>query len=326
MDERQGVGVFLASKGCPYNCTYCSNHLLRKIYGKTGNAVRFRSVENVICEIEQVLSDYPFIHTIIFHDDILFLNRTWAETFAEKYPQKIGLPFICNARADVTDRHRVALLKKAGCTHVKFGLESGNETIRSEVLNRQMSNEQIQNAFSLCRQAGMATISFNMVGIPFETPLQVLDTIKLNAAIGVDMMQATIYQPYKGTRLAERCIEHNFIRSEDLGVSFFSPSVLKLDTLSPSQILMFKRYFTPLARVYGTLQRLPAALSSKTAAALDGLLSSKTTARFLNGFYRPLLRLKRFLVSLKERITSGPATGHPRTGTIDTPAGKGRGC
>jgi radical SAM superfamily enzyme YgiQ (UPF0313 family) len=287
-DEREGVAVFLASKGCPYSCTYCSNHMLRKIYGRGSKSVRFRSVDNVIAEIKQVLYDYPYFSTIIFHDDILFLKKRWAEEFSEKYRREINLPFICNARADVTNDDLVNLLKAAGCSYVKFGIESGNEEIRSNVLNRHMTNDQIMKAFALCKKAGLLTISFNMVGIPYETPNAILDTIKLNAAIGVNYMQASIYQPYQGTKLGELCRDQNFIESEELGPSFFSPTVLKLNGLHSSQILMFKKYFSPLARYYQMLKKLPATISKFLIGFSDRILCIELTSKALILIHDPL--------------------------------------
>ncbi|KPJ67937.1 hypothetical protein AMJ44_07040 [candidate division WOR-1 bacterium DG_54_3] len=304
LDEREGVAVFLASKGCPYSCTYCTNHLLRKIYGKGSKTVRFRSVDNVIAEIKQVLYNYPHINSIIFHDDILLLKRTWAEEFTEKYRSEINIPFICNARADVTDEAVVNLLKKAGCSHVKFGIESGNAEIRSRVLNRHMTNDQIKKAFALCRKAGLMTLSFNMVGIPYETPDTILDTIKLNASIGVNYIQATIYQPYQGTKLNELCREQNFYGSEGLGPSFYSPTVLKLNTLSPTQILMFKENFRALTRYYQVLQKLPTVLSHIAIRFSDKILSFNLTAHVLNLIHVPLnyLYLRCIQLKVKSKI------------------------
>ncbi len=290
-DEREGVAVFLASRGCPLNCTYCSNHALRKIYGKGSKTVRFRSVDSIIEEIKQVLHDYPFIKIVNFHDDILFLKKSWAEEFAEKYRREIKLPFICNARADVTNEATVNLLKEAGCYLVKFGIESGNENIRTGVLNRHMTNEQIKNAFALCKKAGIMTFSFNIVGFPYETPATVLDTIKLNATIGVNYLQATIFQPYQGTKLAEICREKNFMRTDDLGPSFFSASVLKLNALSSAQILMFKEYFRFLKRYYQMLYNLPRPLSHILIGISDRILSLNFTSQVLNLLFLPLNHL-----------------------------------
>jgi radical SAM superfamily enzyme YgiQ (UPF0313 family) len=151
----------------------------------------------------------------------------------------------------------------------------------------------------LCKKAGLLTLSFNMIGIPDESPSAVLDTIKLNAAIGVDIMQATIYQPYQGTKLGELCREHNLLRSEGLGPSFFSPTVLNLDTLSPSQILMFKKYFRALTRYYQLLQKLPPVLSQYAIRLSDKILSLNATSKILNILHVPFNYLYLRLLEIK---------------------------
>jgi radical SAM superfamily enzyme YgiQ (UPF0313 family) len=288
MEERQGVGTFLASRGCPYKCTYCSNQLLRTIYGSKGKPVRFRSVDNLIDEIKNATEHYPFIHTVNFHDDILFLYRKWAEEFAEKYSEEINLPFMCNVRADLTNDAVVKLLKKAGCILVKIGLESGNEEIRSKVLNRHSSNEQIKKVFALCKKAGLLTLSYNMVGIPYETPGTILDTIKLNASVSPNFMNVTIYQPYKGTKLGELCRRKGLVESREIGSTYFAPTILKLNTVTFSQISMFRNYFRRLMRYYRVLQKCPPFISDILIRASDKIFSLDLTAKMLNLIYPTL--------------------------------------
>lgn len=127
-----------------------------------------------------------------------------------------------------------------------------------------------------------------MVGIPYETPSAILDTIKLNAEIAVDTMQITIYQPYKGTQLAELCQEKGFVESLDLDTDFFSPSILQLDSVTPSHILMFRDYFKVLVRYYRALQKLPGSLSEAFIKRSDSILSAKLTPKVLNAAYIPL--------------------------------------
>ena len=299
--ERTGKLSFLVSRGCPYNCTYCCNHLLRNIYRSEGKSIRFRSVDNVIAEIKEVVEHYHFINTVNFDDDILFLKKEWAEEFTEKYSREINLPFICNARANLADKAEVELLKKAGCYHVKFGLESGNAYICNEILNRGLTIKQTKNAFALCKETGLITESFNMVGIPYETPSTIIDTIKLNAAIAVDKMQVSIYQPYKGTKLANLCQDQGFLASIDLKSDWFSPSVLKLNTISPSQVLMFRDYFKILVRYYQVFQWLPAGISKVAIRLSDRILSFVPTSKMLNLIYIPLNHLFRRIQVLRVR-------------------------
>jgi radical SAM superfamily enzyme YgiQ (UPF0313 family) len=294
--EREGRGSFMVARGCPYDCTYCCNHLVRKINDNTSGKVRYRSVDHVISEIQQVLRTYPFITRLIFDDDILFLNRKWSEEFAARYPAEVGLPFGCNARANLVDAPMMALLKRAGCYLIKFGVESGSETIVNDVLRRHLTNDDIRRAFALSREAGLTTESFNMVGIPYETPARILQTVKINAEVKVDQIQVTIYQPYQGTQLTELCRREGFLRSPtpaDLETDFFSPSEVRLDTLSPAQTLMFRNYFKILVRFYRVLFALPAPVSTVITRTSDALLKWRPAAPVLNACYVPLNRVFR---------------------------------
>lgn len=300
LSEREGRGTFMASRGCPHNCTYCCNQLIRNIYGNEGKPIRFKSVDYFIAEIKQGLKDYPFIKRIIFDDDILFLNRKWSEEFAEKYSREVHLPFMCNARADVTDQRLVDLLQKAGCYYVRFGLESGNEEIRYKILNRRMKNEQIEKAFSMCKKAGFTTFSYNIVGFPHETPSAILDTIKLNASIDVDVTHVTIFQPYPGTRLYERCREENLLEAKDLALDFCSPSILKLKTVSSSQVKMFRNYFRLFMGYYQLLEKLPGGISRVLVKLSDSVLSFRVTSHVLNFIYAPLFQV--YLIIAGKRL------------------------
>ena len=134
---------------------------------------------------------------------------------------------------------------------------------------------------------GLSTESFNMVGIPYDSPNTVLDTIKLNAAIKVDKMQVSIYQPYKGTRLADLCKKNKYIVSMDLEPDWFAPT-LKLDTISSDQVLMFRDYFKVLVRYYQFIGNMPRYLSRMFIKISDMFFETKKAAVLLNTLYIPL--------------------------------------
>lgn len=272
--EKQGTAIVMASRGCPYNCSYCCNHALRKSYGGLGSYVRFRSVSHLIEELKEIRGNYPFVKKFSFDDDILPLYHEWFERFVCEYKKVIGIPFACNIYPSLINRDVVRLLKEAGCWEIHIGIESGNDRIRNEVLGRNVSVEQIHHAFSLCKEAGIRLYSFNMVGLPSETMRQSLETVKLNALIGIDTPQVSIFYPYKGTKLYDICRDKGLL-TDKFVKSYFDDSTLHFDKLRRKQILFCMLYFRELIKVYHQLHRMKGLLSKIGIRLLDKLLCSR---------------------------------------------------
>ena len=237
-----GISLFMFTRGCPYNCSYCSNDALRKI--QEGKYVRFRSIDSCIQEIREVIDNYK-VKSIYINDDIFTLNKKFVFEFCEEYRTQIKLPFDINARVETITREMCKKLRNAGCQRVNIGIESGNPYIRDEVLNRKMSNEQIINAFCIARQAGLKTKSFNMVGVPHETPQRFQDTVKLNAEIKPDSVILSIFDPYPGTKLGVECRKKGWIDSKRMGEEFIprTDTILNLPGFPRDEILRCYRKF-----------------------------------------------------------------------------------
>ena len=242
IDSDFGTALFMFTRGCPYNCSYCSNDALRKI--QEGKYVRFRSVDSCIQEIKEVIDNYK-VKSIYIDDDIFTLNKKFVFEFCEEYRAQIRLPFDINARVETITREVCQELRKAGCRRVSMGIESGNPYIRNKVLNRRMSNEQIMNAFAIARQAGLKTKSFNMVGVPCETPQHFQDTVKLNAEIKPDSVILNVFDPYPGTKLEVECRKEGWIDFKRMREEFIArtDTILNLPCFSKEQILNCHKKF-----------------------------------------------------------------------------------
>lgn len=273
-DARLRRVVFMASRGCPYNCSFCSNHELRKIY--PGKYVRFRSVESIIAEAKEVVKEHSPRYAV-FHDDILTLNKKWLRLFATSWAEEVGLPFSCNSRVNLLDEEVVGALKEAGCFEISMGLESGNDFVRGQVLNRKMSNEEIKNAFALCRQYGIKTVSYNMVGLPFESMVEIMDTVKLNAMVKPDNLQVSIFYPFPRTRLYDVCKENGFLTDRRIN-SYFEDTVLEQPTIDKSQVRFAFQYFDVLVKMYSICYSLPKFLVKICEKVLDVVFSRKSVA------------------------------------------------
>lgn len=240
IDKQDGQATFIFSRGCLYNCSYCCNHVLTKIY--KGNYFRTRSAEKAIEEIKLVLANYK-IKKLFFDDDIFSMNKKWAEKFLEKYKRDIKQPFGCNLRPGSADKKLLGLFKEAGCDSFSIGIESGNEEIRKKVLNRHMSNESIIHFFKLIKEIGIRTRTYNLIGLPYETSEKFKDTIKLNVVLQPDEVILGIFHPYPGTRLLDMCRRNNLVTAHKLQYIERSDTILNLPNFSRKQILTsYKRF------------------------------------------------------------------------------------
>ena len=223
---------FMASRGCPYSCTYCFNHVFRKIYHGIGKIVRRHSVDYMIEEVQRVKSKYK-TDCVKFYDDIFTYSADdWLEEFASKYRQKIGLPFHCLTRADLMTEDIARLLKEAGCFSISMSIEAGNPYFRNELLKRNMSDEQIIKAFHICRKYGIHTFSNNILGLPHATLENEIETIDLNIKAKASFVEFPIFHPYPRTELGDYCIEEGIYQPDYSGLhmSYMNKSPLSCFT------------------------------------------------------------------------------------------------
>lgn len=243
---------FIIGRGCPYDCTYCFNHAYSELYAGKGKRVRLRSPENVLAEILNVKKTSP-LEIVYFQDDIFVLSQQWLKDFLPAYSSKIKLPYHCHLRANLVTDELLKMLKNSGCISVTLALEAGNDQIRNQVLNRNMSKEQIFNA---CKLLHMHKIKFrteNMIGLPGETINTALETLKMNIKCRPAIGWASLYQPYPKTKLGIRCKEMGLYNGslDSIKPSFFEESIL---------LLKDKRKIENLQKLFSLIVEFPVLL------------------------------------------------------------------
>lgn len=216
MEDQMTYGciAFFFSRGCPYPCTYCSNHALANQYGLKKSTIRYRSPESCMEEIEACLKNFPkaqTAHALYFLDDIFGIDKEWRNKFCELYEKRFKVRFAVLLRANLVDEEFLALLKKAGCYSITYGVESGNEYIRNKVMQRQMSQQKIIDIFDLTHKYGIRTTALNIIGVPGETEEMLWDTINLNQRIRPTNSGINIFYPYRGTVLGDKCFKEGLV-------------------------------------------------------------------------------------------------------------------
>lgn len=224
------VAVFvMASRGCPFNCSYCFNHAYRELYRGHGGMCRRRSVGNVIAEIQQLRQRYP-LQIVVFQDDTFNLDRTWLEEFARRYGRQVGLPFHCHLRADLLDESGAELLRQAGCLSVKLGLEAGREQVRNGVLKRGMTLEQFERACVLLHRNGIRFATENILAVPGTSLEDDLCTYEVNRRVRPQHTFATLMQVYPRTGIADYALRHGYASSPitEFPATFYEDSTVSI--------------------------------------------------------------------------------------------------
>ena len=207
--------AILLGRGCPYNCSYCSNHALRRIAG--GKYVRMRSPENVIGELGGLHASYPH-QNVYFEVEAIALDKVWTLDFCrslEAFNSTINnsITYGCNFRISTQsiDESLFIAFERANFDKINIGLESGSERIRLEVLKRNYSNNDFMKVIGMARQHGLKVYLFNMIGLPGETFSDHMETVSLNRHCQPEGHYTGIFFPYAGTELYDTCIKQGLI-------------------------------------------------------------------------------------------------------------------
>jgi radical SAM superfamily enzyme YgiQ (UPF0313 family) len=194
----------LTSRGCPFNCTFCTK--------KDGRMCRVRSPENVVQEIEQNvrlgITDFDII------DDTFTIDRKRVLAIADLIiEKKLDITMDLRARVDTVDQEILDRLAQAGCNRVRFGVESGNPGVL-ENLQKGITLDQVREAYRMAKKAGIVTFAYFMLGSPGETEAEVKESIALAKELNPDFAQFLITTPFPATELYEQGRENGILKGD----------------------------------------------------------------------------------------------------------------
>jgi radical SAM superfamily enzyme YgiQ (UPF0313 family) len=213
LDRHARTYTIVTSRGCPYQCTYCSKPI-------TGNTWRARSVDNVLAEWKMLVQDLR-AKEIGVTDDIWNLDLKRAKELCRGLIDQ-GLnhvPWITihGMKVNHTDPELFQLMKRAGCKRVGFGVESGDEFILKQVVKKSQTLEQVRAAFRNAKAAGLETMGFFIFGMPYETEETMEKTIRLALELDPDLANFMIAAPYPGTEMWNLIQREGRIYARDWG-------------------------------------------------------------------------------------------------------------
>ncbi|MFI5348032.1 MAG: B12-binding domain-containing radical SAM protein [Elusimicrobiota bacterium] len=249
------IRSFIASRGCPYDCSYCFNHAYSRIYEEKGSRVRLPSAAAFVREIAGEFAKAPF-ESLHFEDDIFGLSPRWMDEFARIFPAEVGLPFSCSVRAELVTERLADQLARSGCASVWMGLESGDEKVRIELLDRSNTDAVTRVAIERLRRRGIVVCTENIIGIPTTSLEQDFQTLRLNLELKPDYMDCSIFQPYPKTDLGQVAVDAGLFSGDfdQLGDFYEGTS---LNTPNKRELANLQALFVPTLLMPGLYPFLP---------------------------------------------------------------------
>ena len=197
----------ITSRGCPFQCTYCSTSAY------WGRKVRYRSAQNVVDEIEYLYKTHnvEFINIV---DDAFTINKKRVlEICKLLIEKKIEICWICETNVKTIDAEMLEIMEKSGCFAINYGVESGAPVILKNI-KKNITQSEIINAINLADKFGIIADIFLMVGNPGETNKTINETLAILKETKVSSGGWGILTIFPGTELYENCKKNNYINDD----------------------------------------------------------------------------------------------------------------
>lgn len=229
------VDLIATSRGCPYDCTFCSANLLwhRKY--------RYRTPENVCDEIEFMQKKYGTKGVVFREDNFTVNNKRVYEFCKEIKKRNLKIFWQCESRVDTLNDELLKEMYSAGCRGMWFGIESGSQEILDK-MKKGIKLEQVRKAIYLCKKNNIKVGGSFMFGLPIETKKDIRKTFEFAKSLKLDNTIFGRYIGYPGSELNDYTIKNNLYKEVWEGIYIVETPELKADEML-SMAKYFQEYF-----------------------------------------------------------------------------------
>jgi radical SAM superfamily enzyme YgiQ (UPF0313 family) len=246
----------VSSRGCPNHCIFCD----RSVFGARCHG---HSADYVVTMMQALQRDYG-VREFSFEDDTFVTFKKRLNEICDKLiAARMGISWTCLGRVDHVTPENLALMQRAGCWQISFGIESGNQAIL-DTIGKGVTLEQIRSAIAATRQAGLLAKGFFIVGHPGETAATLQQTIDFALELPLNDISVTMLTPFPGTELYRRAAEFgtfddDWRKLNLLNAVFIPHGLTAADLLRAQQELTRRFYLRPrvIADYAGRLLRNP---------------------------------------------------------------------
>lgn len=226
-------------RGCPYKCGFCNTPSQHDLYGH--DFFRKKSVAKVREEL---------LYYMKFHPQFVYF---WADTFLAQSPRELDefcemyrefkLPFWIQTRPETITREALRKLRDVGLFRLSVGIEQGDEEYREKVLIRPYSNKLALERLQIATDLGVTFSTFNMIGLPDETPELHWQTVLLNRKIQSDTTNCSTFTPFVGTPLRDLAIRRGYLDPRVICSGTYEESLLDMPKFPKDRIKALQRVF-----------------------------------------------------------------------------------
>ena len=232
----------LTSRGCPFGCNYCPYPVGQ------GLPWRYRSSKNVVDELEHLVRDLG-VQYVIFRDPLFSANKKRVVAICEEIiARSVSIQWRCETRIDCLDEITIAMMAKAGCVGVNFGVESIDPQVQKNVDRKPISEQQFVETMTMFRKHGISTFAFFVVGLPGDTVDTILQSIRFALSLGASWTQFTVATPFIGTGLHDWAVEHGFVPADHYRIISANEGSIGNENLTPAQVHRLHRFAQILQR------------------------------------------------------------------------------
>lgn len=236
--------TMITSRGCPYNCIFCSQQLM------TESKCRFVSASRVLEEVEELISKYD-VGRINFVDDMFTVDKRRLNEIC-KGLKAFGVEWQCLTRADDLDLDMYKTMAECGCVGVTFGIESGSQKIL-DIAQKRITVEQNRKGIKIAKKAGLKVRSQLMVGLPGEDDQTIEETRQFILSAPSDVWSIHIFVPFPGCKVWRESEKYNFYIDKNTDFSDYhtvgKPGEWK-NVINPNKerIIRYKDYLLEAAK------------------------------------------------------------------------------
>lgn len=215
----------IASRGCPFTCSYCSVINLHRMFPKGVKYVRTRSVESVMAELIEAKKQFKKLVFVHFYDEIFPNSPGWIDNFIVQYKKYIHLPFTIWSHPKMVRLDELQKLVSVGLDEVIMGVQSGSPYIRREIFHRYETQEDIIRATQIIHDSGVYWASYDfMLQHPFEKIEHLKETYYLVREMAMPMeLQLHGLNFLPGTDIVDMAINAGLISREEMDKIMYAP-------------------------------------------------------------------------------------------------------